>query len=638
MNANRALPLACIRLPRSSAWPLSAAFCLALALCLAATPALAQTTATVSVNATATMATVPSEAYGVDTAVYDGYLTNSGVAASLKSAGINAIRYPGGSYADIFNFISGSDQTLNGGAYFAPGDTFNNFMGLLVTPEGGKPVITVNYGSNNGATGPALPSEAASWVQYANVTNNYGIVYWEIGNEVYGNGYYGSNLDWEEDLHVLSQTESNRQGNSALSPTAYGTNAAAFIKAMKAVDPSIKCGVFVNTASYYTNWDQDVLTGISNALSGSGYTLDFVIVHWYPGGTNAQVLAAQSTIAATVAQIRSDIANYYKLSNGSQIQIAITESGAPSTGGLFPSLFASDDYLTWIENGASNVEYQELHNGFLDDTSSNTPLGPWYGAQFSSTVARVGDNMVTASSSNALLRAHAVNRTDGQVGVILINDDPSNNTTATVNISNATLSTSGTQYNFGNANYPGGGEYASSGISQSAISGVGSNFTVTVPAYSETAILIPKTSGYLIANGTYILTNENSGLVVDDPGYSTTEGTYIDQWSSGGGNNQKWTLTNLGNNYVELINATSGYALEVYGQSTANSAKIDQWPYHSGTNQIWKVVSAGGGYYELLNENSGLALEVPSFSKTNGTDLDQYTVNGGTNQLWSFTN
>ena len=157
-------------------------------------------------------------------------------------------------------------------------------MSMLVAPAGAKPVITVNYGSNLNNNGGGQPSTAASWVQYANVTNNYGIKYWEIGNEIVGNGYFGTSLDWEYDLHDLDQTPANRVGNPALSPTAYGTNAAAFIKAMKAVDPTIKCGIGVFWQSWLTTYDRDVLTAISNALQGSGYTLDFVIYHWYPGG------------------------------------------------------------------------------------------------------------------------------------------------------------------------------------------------------------------------------------------------------------------------------------------------------------------------------------------------------------------
>jgi len=610
--------------------------------CAAGTvPVLAQTSANVTVNVSSGLANVPVEGYGVDSSVYDGYMLSSGLGASLKSGGFNAIRYPGGSYADIFNFISGSNQTLNDGGYFAPGDTFNNFMSTLVAPSGAKPVITVNYGSNVNNNGPALPSTAASWVQYANVTNHYGIKYWEIGNEVVGNGYYGTGLDWEYDLHDLDQTPADRVGYPALSATAYGTNAAAFIKAMKAVDPTIKCGIGVFTQSWLNTYDRDVLTAISNALQGSGYTLDFVIYHWYPGGTNAQILAAQSGIPALAAQYRSDIQSYYTLSNASQLQFGITESGSGLVSGIFEYLFAVDEYLTWFESGAANVDYQELHSGVYEGSTSNTGFGPWYGVQFASTIARVGDRLVSANSSNSLLRVHGVKRTDGQVGVLLINDDPSNSTTVAVGISGATLATTGTQYTFGNANFASGSSAPSSGISSKSISGVGSSFNITVPAYTTVAVLIPQSStnsSNLIANGTYVIANNHSELAVDDYGWSTQQGTNMVQWSATDGTNQKWTLTNLGNNYVELVNGTSGYALDVSGASQASGAAVIQWPYHSGANQIWKVVSKGNGLYELLNQNSGLALSVPGLSTSNGTNLDQETVTGADNQLWSFAN
>jgi len=501
-----------------------------LAIFLSGTAVWSQTTASVSVNAGSSMAQVGLEAYGVDTAVYDGYLTSSGVSTSLSGAGINAIRYPGGSYADIFNFISGTDQTLNGG-YFASGDTFNNFMSDVVLPEGGKALITVNYGSNPTASGGGQPSEAASWVQYANVTNNYGIVYWEIGNEVYGNGYYSTGLDWEEDLHDTDTTPADRVGNAALSPTAYGTNAAAFITAMKAVDPNIKCGVFVNTASYYTNWDQDVLTAVSNALKSTGYTLDFVIVHWYPGGSNAQVLAAQYGtygIVNTVAQIRSDIKNYYTLNNANDIEIAVTETGAGSVGGIFPALFASDDDLTWFENGGTNVEYQELHNGFLSDAGPGVPEGPWYGTNFASTLARPEDTMVSTTSSNALLRTHAVKRTDGKLAVILINEDPNNSTTASVSISGETVSSSGTEYSLGTANFPGGSATASEGVQQSTIGGLGSNFTVTVPAYTEYGIVLSTsgvTSSPTISSISPTSGAAGSSVTISGSGFGSSQGS-----------------------------------------------------------------------------------------------------------------
>lgn len=620
---------------------------LLLACALGAGPVPAQTSASVSINASSPMGSVPSQGYGVDSSVYDNSMTSPGLGASLKTGGFNAIRYPGGSYADIFNFFSGSDNTLNAGGYFAAGDTFDNWIADLIQPSGAKGVITVNYGSNTRNNGPGTPSEAASWVQYANITNNYGILYWEIGNEIYGNGYYSSG-NWEYDLNVLSQDASARLGQPALSPTAYGTNAAAFIKAMKAVDPNIKCGVFLSTSPWVPGWNQNVLTAISKALQGTGYTLDFVIDHWYPSGTNAQVLAAPGQqISSEVSQLRSAIQQYYTLGNGNQLQILVTETAANSNGGLFPYLFTVDEFLTWFEQGASNVEYQELHSGVYQSSSSNTPIGPWYGVQFDSIVARPGDRMVSANSSNSLLRAHGVRRSDGQVGVVLVNDDPSNAITVSVGISGATLASTGTQYTFGKANFSSGSDTPSSGIASSSINGVGNNFTITVPAYSTVAVLIPQSSnsGNLIANGNYVLSNYQTGLILDDTQASKTAGNFMCMWPSNGGSNQVWTATNLGNNYISLTNTYSGLALDVYQGSTSPGAKIDQWYWSNFSNQIWKVVSKGNGNYQLINQHSGLALGVPAASSgsgsgslLNGTGLDQETVTGAANQLWTFNN
>lgn len=628
-----------IRTHRVGALLLSCALC--------AFPIKAQTTASVVVNTSSAMGSVPSQGYGVDSSVYDGYMTTPGLGSSLKSGGFNAIRYPGGSYADIYNFISGSDNTLNNGGYFAPGDTFDNWIADLIQPSGAKGVITVNYGSNPSNNGPASPSEAANWVRYANITNNDGILYWEIGNEIYGNGYYSSG-NWEYDLHVLNQNASARLGQPALSPTAYGTNAAEFIKEMKAVDPNIKCGVFLSTSPWVPGWNQDVLTALSSALQGTGYTLDFVIDHWYPSGTTAQVLAAPSQqISSEVSQLRSAIQQYYTLGNGNQLQILVTETAANANGGIFPYLFTADEFLTWFEQGASNVEYQELHSGVYESSSSNTPSGPWYGVQFDSIVARPGDRMVSASSSNSLLHAHGVRRSDGQVGVVLINDDPNNNTTVAVSVSGETLASTGTEYTFGNANFPSGSDKPSSGIGSQSISGVGNSFYVTVPAYSTVAVVIPQSSnnGNLIANGNYVISNYQTGLMLDDYQASKSAGNFMDMWPANGASNQVWTVTNLGNNYIYLTNAYSGLVLDVYGGSTSPGAKIDQWYWSNTSNQIWKVVSIGNGNYELISQRSGLALGVPaassgsgSSSLLNGTGLDQETVTGAANQLWSFNN
>ena len=161
----------------------------ALALCplLLAAPGWAQTTAQVTVNAAAPLGTIPTTAYGVNTAVWDGSLLDPAVPSLLTQAGATVLRYPGGSTSDDYHWQT---HSLTDGGYLVPGDNFDGFMGVAQA-AGATPVITVNYGSNAAGTGGGDPSEAAAWVDYANNVKHYGVKYWEIGNEIYGNAEYG---------------------------------------------------------------------------------------------------------------------------------------------------------------------------------------------------------------------------------------------------------------------------------------------------------------------------------------------------------------------------------------------------------------------------------------------------------------
>jgi hypothetical protein len=140
-----------------------------------------------------------------------------------------------------------------------------------------------------------------------------------------------------------------------------------------------------------------------------------------------------------------------------------------------------------------------------------------------------------------------------------------------------------------------------------------------------------------IANGTYIITNVNSHLAIDNPGFSAVDGKDMQQYAVNNGTNQQWVVTNLGGNVITLTNASSGQFLEVAGASKAASALVDQNPDSGATNQNWNTVSLGSGHYELTNQNSGLALAVVGAGTTNGTGIEQSTYAGATSQQWIFT-
>src|SRR6266567_2561582 len=576
----------------------------------------------VTVNFNSSLGTVPVWGQGIGTAVYDGNLTDAAVPGLVKNAGYNIMRFPGGSYADIYHWQT---NTATGGAFVNSNDTFDNFM-TQVKGAGVTALITVNYGSNVAGNGGGDPSEAAGWVNYSNKTKGYGVKFWEIGNEIYGNGFYGA--QWEEDLH------------SDHSPTAYAYNVKAYSSAMKAVDSTIKVVVVMTTPNNWPDgvtpdWDSTVLPIVCSSI-------DFVIMHWYPS-TN-QVFSPENEIPTIASTMRSRI-NQFCPAQSANIQMWVTEGnwdGTQNPG----ALFGADQFLAWWEHGVASMDWQILHNGiFLSngvnedsgvlsnascsgstcEPAANTPFPAYYGAQMVHNLTGPGDTLLSTTSSSTSINVHAVKNSSGRVAVMLINKDTASHSVS-VTVNGTTLGATGTKFLFTGTAAP----------AQSSLSGLANTFTISLPASSITDVLTTGATANLVPDGTYVFTNRNSNLVMDDTGKSTTAGTRIEQWTSTGGTNQKWQLTNLGNNNVKLICVVSGLALDMSGSSKANGGQVIQWTPTGATNQQWHLTAVTGGFFEVTNVNSGLALEVPGSSATAGTLLDQSTYTGGSNQQWSI--
>lgn len=161
---------------------------------------------------------------GLNTGVGDEHMGDAKVSSLMKAAGVRQLRFPGGSGADGYHWKT---HTMSDGGWVVPNTDFDHFM-ATAKKVGAQPILTANYGSGT-------PQEAADWVKYANVDKGYGVKYWEIGNEVYGNGHYGNGKGWETDTHADK------------SPKEYAKNLVAYAKAMKAVDPKVKIGAVLTT-------------------------------------------------------------------------------------------------------------------------------------------------------------------------------------------------------------------------------------------------------------------------------------------------------------------------------------------------------------------------------------------------------
>lgn len=75
------------------------------------------------------------------------------------------------------------------------------------------------------------------------------------------------------------------------------------------------------------------------------------------------------------------------------------------------------------------------------------------------------------------------------------------------------------------------------------------------------------------------------------PGFSTTAGTQLIQWSANGGTNQQWSV-NSSDGYATLVNRFSGMLADVTPPVHRGRAAVIQWSGNGGTNQQWLLVPA----------------------------------------------
>ena len=139
----------------------------------------------------------------------------------------------------------------------------------------------------------------------------------------------------------------------------------------------------------------------------------------------------------------------------------------------------------------------------------------------------------------------------------------------------------------------------------------------------------PGTGGSPITNGTYKIAARHSGKAMDAAGWGTGNGTQIQQWTYTGGNNQRWTVTNRGNNQYSIIGVHSGKGLDVDGWNSGNGTKVQLWDYAGNGNQKFTFSATGGGYYRITpTYATGSCLEV----------ADASTANGAVVRLWTYGN
>ncbi|WP_141204860.1 RICIN domain-containing protein [Streptomyces griseorubiginosus] len=135
----------------------------------------------------------------------------------------------------------------------------------------------------------------------------------------------------------------------------------------------------------------------------------------------------------------------------------------------------------------------------------------------------------------------------------------------------------------------------------------------------------------------YRLVSVRSGKVLDVNGYSTADGTRIQQWTDQNTANQQWRLKPAGDGYYELVNRNSGKVLGIAGDSTAQTAVAEQQTDSSATSQEWRIKEVSGSdAVTFVSRRSGQVLDVSGGSTAQGAAVIQYPDRGSTNQQWKL--
>jgi alpha-N-arabinofuranosidase len=212
------------------------------------------------------------------------------------------VRFPGGQRANEYFWEDGiGPQELRPAPRKGQKPAFDFSYGTdehlsLCRMIGAEAFITVNYGA--GILGDSLSTEAplsqrlsraADWVEYCNQPDDgsnprggidwaarraenghpdpYGVKYWEIGNEINGQGTVG-----RTDVQTYAQ------------------DLIAFSEVMKSVDPTIKIGAVGMIVPHWRQWwNSSELEWNATLLRDAGQAIDFLVVHChYPGQNDAQ--------------------------------------------------------------------------------------------------------------------------------------------------------------------------------------------------------------------------------------------------------------------------------------------------------------------------------------------------------------
>ena len=383
---------------------------LVLIIVLLATHCVSAQVLNVEIDASAVLRSLHPLFYGVNTARWDESLfpgpTNGMLLTcdrdaieKIKASGVRLLKYPGGNDADhyIWNSPSNDASEMDTDEYL-----------MLCRETGAEPFITVNFNES--------PELAAEWVRYCTNVCRFPVKYWEVGDEQWGS--------WAK-------------GHST--PEDYAKKYTTFVKAMKAVDPTIKIATNVALGGWSPSLGSKSEGWTSRVMKAAGEYVDMLTITFYPqqwGKENDDtLLASVKTYRELFLGLRHEIERVSGKEKANSILYcnvgynSVNHSAGPQTLQVVNALWVADMIGTMAEIGTDLGVYWAIHNyypprngdfGFLSSEGSNTPRYNYY--VFPMFADHFGKEVVTSRSSDNSIAVHA-GRSGKALSIFLLNKD-----------------------------------------------------------------------------------------------------------------------------------------------------------------------------------------------------------------------
>jgi hypothetical protein len=419
-------------------------------------PACADCATQVTIDVNQTLRPADSRWFGANTVAWKSVFDSTYTVLLMREMGCTTLRFPGGSYADTYHWNQNSDPTK-----------FGNFMHVATNVPTPNVFITVNYGTGTS-------NEAAGWVANANITNQCGFKYWEVGNE----NYYSGEAD-----------QNTNPPYAAHDAWTYAMRFCDYYHAMKAVDPTIKVGAVAEPGEqtdisfhYVTN----PRTGISHngwmpvmltTLKTNGVTPDFIIRHFYPEyvtESDPELLQAPVNWAFDAAEMRQEITDYFG-SGGTNIELVCTENNADSdysqgrqSTSLVNGIYLADSmghlmqtefnsWLWWLfQDGADttgnfspSLYGWRTYGDFGLTLSISIRYPTFYAFKLMHDFVQPGDTILDTGPGHPFLDVFAVTSTNGVLKVLVINKDPTNTFSRQITLNNFSPDSAATVCSYG---------------------------------------------------------------------------------------------------------------------------------------------------------------------------------------------